>query len=153
SSIGPLPRQRLGDTRGGRRRGACDKFGKPGEGLCGRCQGELVLRAQRAAQAKAAEPQKALEVGGQRLDPPAVVARLLKGLGFAEPTSNVAGVLVDAARDLARWLLRAASHLEWAYIAIELARPVEQLLVIHDLARGGEALTSGARVDVTLLVE
>src|SRR5215475_7599552 len=29
SSIGPLARQRLGGTRGGRRRGSCDKFGKP----------------------------------------------------------------------------------------------------------------------------
>src|SRR5262249_11210740 len=91
SSIGRLARQRLGGTRGGRRRGSCDKFGKPAEGLCGRCQGELVLRAKRAAQSKAAEPENALEGGEQHLDPLSVVARLLQGRGFAEPPRRLRG--------------------------------------------------------------
>jgi hypothetical protein len=30
---------------------------------------------------------------------------VLKGLGLAKGTSNIAGILVDAAPDLARWLL------------------------------------------------
>jgi hypothetical protein len=38
-------------------------------------------------------------------------------------------------------------------VTIELARPMEQLLVIHDLPRGGERLACGTRVDVTRLVE
>ena len=44
---------------------------------------ELVLCATWAAP-EAAEPQDALEVGEQHLDPFAVAARLPKGLGFAE---------------------------------------------------------------------
>ena len=89
----------------------------------------------------------------QHLDALAVVARSLEGLGLAERTSYVASIFMDAARDLARRLLGAASHFEWAYIAIELARPVKQVLVIHNLARGREDLACGARVDVAFLVE
>ena len=89
----------------------------------------------------------------QHLDALAVVARLLERLGLAERTSDIASVFMDAARDLARRLLGAASHLEWAYITIELARPVKQLVVIHDLACGREELACRARVDVALLVE
>src|SRR5262249_22786508 len=106
-----------------------------------------------AAQPEPTKPQDALEVGEQHLDPFAVAARLLKGFGFAERTGNIAGVLVDAARDLPRRLLRAASHLERAHITLELARPIEQLLVIHDLACGGERLSGGACVGVTRLVK
>src|SRR5260370_13572367 len=55
--------------------------------------------------------------------------------------------------DFARWFLRATSHLEWARIAVELARPVKQLVVIHDLARCREDFACRAGVDVALLVE
>jgi hypothetical protein len=50
--------------------------------------------------------------------------------------SDVASVFVDAARALARQLLRATTHLEWAHIA------VEHLLALmgHDLARRREGL-------------
>ena len=55
--------------------------------------------------------------------------------GPAQPeTGDVAGLFVDAAGDLPRRLLRTASHLERAHIAIELARPVQQLVIIHDFA-------------------
>ena len=80
-------------------------------------------------------------------------SRLLEGLGLAERTSRVAGIFIDAARDLARRLLRAASHLEWAHVAVELDRPIQQLLDIHDPASGGEHLACRARVDVARLVE
>jgi hypothetical protein len=72
-------------------------------------------------------------MGEQHLDALAVATRLLEGLGLAERTSRVAGIFIDAARDLARRLLR-ASHLEWAHVAVELARPMQQLLDIHDPA-------------------
>jgi hypothetical protein len=67
-------------------------------------------------------------VGEQHLDALAVVARLLERLSSAQRTSDIASVFMDAAWDLARRLLGAASHFEWAYIAIELARPVNQLV-------------------------
>src|SRR5262245_8173237 len=51
-------------------------------------------------------------------------SRLLEGLGFEERTSNIAGVLVDAAWGLMRWLLRAALHLERAPVAVDLAGPI-----------------------------
>src|ERR1700704_1540005 len=141
-------------------RNACKCGGRPryqlGEAaqvLCNSCEDELVLCATWAAQPEAAKPQDAFEMGEQHLDPFAVAARLLKGVGFGERASNIAGVLVDGAWDLPRRLLRAASDLERAHITIELARPIEQLLVIHDRARGGEGLPGGARVDVTRLIE
>ena len=62
-------------------------------------------------------------MGEQHLDALAVAARLLERLGLGKRTGDVAGVLIDAARDLARRLLRTASHLERAHVAVELARP------------------------------
>jgi hypothetical protein len=44
-------------------------------------------------------------VGEQHLDAFAVSTRLLESLGLAERTGDVAGILMDAARDLARRLL------------------------------------------------
>src|ERR1700757_2520220 len=106
-----------------------------------------------ATQTEAPQPEDALEVGEQHFDALTVATRLLKGLGLAERTSDIAGILVDAARDLARWLLRAASQLQRAHIAIAFARPIQQLLVIDDLAGGGEDLASRADIDVALLIE
>ena len=59
----------------------------------------------RSAQAKPAQPQDALQVGEQHLDAFSVSARLLESLGLTERTSDVAGILMDAALDLARRLL------------------------------------------------
>jgi hypothetical protein len=56
---------------------------------------------------------------------------------------DVAGMLMDAARDLARRLLWTTSYFERADVAVELARPVQQLLDIHDSASGGEQLAGG----------
>jgi hypothetical protein len=68
---------------------------------------------------------------------------LLEGLCANERTGNVTGIFVDAAGDFACWFLRTASHLERATVTIELARPVQQLLDIHDAASGGERLPAG----------
>src|SRR5262245_11327698 len=111
------------------------QLGKAPQVLCNGCTGELIWCTAWAAQPKPTKSQDAYEVGEQHLDPFAIAARLREGLGFAEGTSNVAGLLIDAARDLPRRLLRAASHLERAHTTIERARPIEQLLVIH---AGGE---------------
>ena len=92
-------------------------------------------------------------MGEQHLDAFAVPARLLEGLGLSQRTSDIASIFMDVARDLARRLFRAASQLEWTYISIELARPIEQLVVIHDLARGREDFACRTYVDVALLVE
>jgi hypothetical protein len=89
----------------------------------------------------------------QHLHALSVVTRPFEGLCFAERTSDIASMFMDAARDLAHWLFGTALHLEWAHIAIALARPVKYLVVIHNLARGRENLACGARVDVAFFVE
>src|SRR5262249_26265299 len=146
-------KQRSRNARDGSRGRPRYQLGETAQVLCNGREGELILGTAWAAQPKPTKSQDAFEVGEQHLDPFAIAARLLEGLGFAEGTSNVAGLLVDAARNLPRRLLRAASHLERAHTTIERTRPVEQLLVIHDLARGGERLAGGTGVDVTRLVE
>ena len=97
--------------------------------------------------------QDALQVREQHLDAFALTARLLEGLGLGERTSHVAGFLIDAARDLARRLLRAASRLEGARSAIARAGSVEEHVIVHDLAGRGEDVERRADVDVALLVE
>jgi hypothetical protein len=92
-------------------------------------------------------------VGEQHLNAFAVAAGLLESLSLAQRTSYVAGILIDAARDLARRLLWAASHLEGAHVAVELAGPVQQRINIHDLASRREHLASWACVDVARFVE
>jgi hypothetical protein len=72
----------------------------------------------------------------------AVAAGLLEGLSLAQRTSYVTGMLMDAARDVARQLLWAASYLEGAHIAVELAGPVQQRFNMHVLAGRREHLAS-----------
>src|SRR5262249_45536248 len=117
------------------------------------CEGELELSSAGPAQPKPAEPEDALEVGEQHLDAFAVAAGFFESLGLAQRTRYVAGILIDAARDLARRLLWAASHLERAHVAVELAGPVQQCINIHDLAGCREHLASRARVEVARFVE
>ncbi len=51
----------------------------------------------------------------------------------AKRTGNVSGVLVDVARDLARWHLRTALRFERAYVAVELAGAIEKrLAIVHE---------------------
>jgi hypothetical protein len=56
-----------------------------------------------------------------------VTARIL---GVGERTGNIPGVLMDVARDLARWVLRTALRFEWAYIAVELAGAIQKRLAL-----------------------
>src|SRR4030095_5061272 len=92
-------------------------------------------------------------MGEQHLDALSIVARLFERLGLAECPSDIAGLLVDTARDLARRLLRTAPHLERADVAVELAGSVKQQVVIHDLASAREGLSRRTGVDIALLVE
>ena len=58
------------------------------------------------------------------LDLLALASRLLKVLGANERSGDVAGMLMDVARDLALWFPWAALRFERAYIAVELARTI-----------------------------
>src|SRR5262245_7279957 len=69
-----------------------------------------------------------------------------------ERTRHVARLLVDAAQELARRLLRTASRLEGAPRAITRAGTVERHVIVHDLASRGEDVERRADVDVALLV-
>ena len=55
------------------------------------------------------------------LDLLALTSRCLEALGASERPGNVPGMLMDVARDLARWFFRTALRFEWASIAVELA--------------------------------
>jgi hypothetical protein len=92
-------------------------------------------------------------VSKQHLDAFALTARLLEGLGLGERSRHVAGLLINAARDLARRLLRTASPLEGTRSAIACAGSVEEQVIVHDLAGRGENVERWADVDVALLVE
>jgi hypothetical protein len=87
------PRCRLAASN----RGASDEPGKPAQVLGDDREREFVLRTARSAQPKPTEPEDVLEVSKQHLDPLAVAARLLEGLGVHERASDVAGVLADIA--------------------------------------------------------
>src|SRR5450631_2275983 len=57
-------------------------------------------------------------------------------------------MLMDVARDLARWFLWAALRFEWTYIAVKLARAIQKrLALVHSAARS-ELLSSRAVVDI-----
>ena len=81
------------------------------------------------------------------LDLLALTLRLLKSLGANERPGNISGMLMDIAWDLAGWLLWAALGFEWAYIAVELARTIQQRLALVRAARS-EPLSAWAVVDV-----
>src|SRR5205814_2484379 len=57
-------------------------------------------------------------------------------------------MLMDIARDLARWLLWAALGFERAYIAVELAGAIQKRLALMDRAARSEPLSTRAMVDV-----
>jgi hypothetical protein len=58
-----------------------------------------------ATQSKPTEPQDALQVCKPHLDLLALAPRLLEALGASERPGDVSGMLVDVARNLARWEL------------------------------------------------
>lgn len=107
------------------------------------CERELELSSARLAQPQPAKCTDALEVGEQHRTAFAVAAGLLEGLSLAQRPSYVTGMRMAAARDLARRLLGAASRLEGAHVAVELAGPVQQRVNMHVLAGRREHLASG----------
>jgi hypothetical protein len=94
------------------------------------------LSASWTTQSKPTELQDALQVCEPHLDLLALMSRLLEAPGASERPGNVSGVLVDIARDLARWFLWAALRFEWANVAIELACAIQKrLALVHGAAR------------------
>lgn len=73
-----------------------------------------------STQSKPTEPKNALQVCQPHLDLLSLTSRRLVALGANKRPGDVPGLLVDVARDLARWLLWAALRFERAYIAVEL---------------------------------
>ena len=64
-------------------------------------QNKLILGASRPTQSKSTEPQDALQMRKPHLDLLALAPRLLKVLGANERSGDIAGMLMDIARDLA----------------------------------------------------
>ena len=83
-------------------------------------QNKLILGTSRATQSEPTKPQDALQVCEPHLDLLALTSRLLEAIGAGERPGNVSGMLMDVARDLARWFFWAALRFERAYIAVEL---------------------------------
>src|ERR1700716_3758520 len=99
-------------------------------------QNKLILGASGATQAKPTEPQDALQVCEPHLDLLALPSRLLKTLGASERPGDIPSVLMDIARNLARWFLGTALRLERAYIAVELTGTIQKrLALVHGTVR------------------
>jgi hypothetical protein len=78
----------------------------------------------------------------------ALAPRLLEALSANERSGDVAGMLMDIARDLARRLFWAALRFERAYIAVKLTGAIQKrLALVHGAARP-EPLSARAVVDV-----
>ena len=82
-----------------------DQRGEPSQVLGDSGQNKLVLSASWTTQSKPTELQDALQVREPHLDLLALMSRLLEALGASERPGNVAGVLMDVARDFTRWFL------------------------------------------------
>jgi hypothetical protein len=75
-------------------------------------------------------------------------SRLLKAVGASERPGDVSGVLMDIARDLARWVLWTALRFEWTYIAVELAGAIQKgLALMHGTTRA-KSLPARAVINV-----
>src|SRR3984957_3151683 len=71
-----------------------------------------------------------------------------KTLSTSKRPRDVAGMLMDVARDLACRLLWAALRFERTYIAVELAGAIQKCLALVHRAAGPEPLSARAMVDV-----
>src|SRR5271169_319721 len=91
----------------------------------------------------------------QHLNTLPVTAGLRESLCLGQRTSNVTGLLVDAARDPKSRHLRTASRPEQAATTIEHAREVKQcrLSIVDQPACRRENLARWADINVTLLVK
>ena len=95
---------------------------EPAQVLSDGGQNKLIPGAWWTTQSKSAELQDALQVRKPHLDLLALTSRYLEALGASERPGNVPGVLMEVARDLARWFFWTALRFKRAYIAVELAR-------------------------------
>jgi hypothetical protein len=102
------------------------------------------LRTARAAQPETAELEDALEMGKQHLDTFSVAAGLFERHCAGERTGNIAGIFMNAARDLAGRLFGTAPRF---------ARPIQHLVIIHDPSGRGEGFECRTDIDVARLVE
>ena len=82
------------------------------------------------------------------LDLLALAPRPLKVRGANERSGDVAGMLMDIARDLARWFFWTALRFERAYIAVELAGAIQKRLALMHGATCSKLLSAWAVVDV-----
>jgi hypothetical protein len=126
----------------------------PPEVLSDSSQRELELGAPWPPQAQPSEPENALEMGEQHLDALSITARLLECFGLCHCAGNIAGRLVEAARDSAHRRLRTALRFERAASAIACPGPVVKCLPIAgQLAGRRQNLAGRADVNVALFVE
>ena len=86
------------------------------------------------------------------LDLLALTSRLLKPFGASERPGNVAGMLMDIARDLARWFFWTALRFERTYIAVELAGAIQKRLALMHGATRPKPLPAWAVVKVACRV-
>src|SRR5262245_66686253 len=94
-----------------------------------------------------------LEVGKSHFDPFPLVAGLLELRHGHQCACVVTGLFVDVTRHLAPRHIWAALRFQWAWIAIELARPIENGAAIVHSAGGPQHLAGRASVLILLLVE
>src|SRR6202011_5050117 len=99
-------------------------------------QDKFILGASWATKSKPTKPQDALKMREPHLNLLALTSRLLKPFGASERPGNVAGMLMDIARDLARWFFWTALRFERTYIAVELAGAIQKrLALMHGATR------------------
>jgi hypothetical protein len=125
-----------------------DKRCEPSQVLSDGGANKLILSASWTTQSKPTEPQNALEMRKPHLDLLTLTPRLLETFGASERPGDVLSVLMDIARDLARWLLRAALGFERTYIAVELACAIQKRLAFVHPAAGSEPFSARAMIDV-----
>src|ERR1700735_3517507 len=90
----------------------------------------------------------------QHLDALSITARLLECFGPCRCPGNIAGRLIEAARDSAHWRLRTALWFDGAAAAIACPGPVVECLPIAgELAGRRQNLAGRADVNVALFVE
>jgi hypothetical protein len=118
--------RRLHNTRHGLRRRPGDKLCKSTQVLDYGCQSKLKL----AARGPRSRRRPSLRIRLRWANSISTRLRSRRDCSKASEPASARAVsrasFMDATRDLARWLLRAASHFKWAHVAIQLARPVQQ---------------------------
>ena len=93
-------------------------------------------------------------MGEQHLDALSITARLLECFGFCRCPGNIAGRLVEAARDSAHQRLRTALRFEGTAAAIACPGPVVECLPIAGQFAGRRQNLAGrADINVALFVE